>query len=136
MGKVHSDYDSYNQKIEQLEAKYSSILKLTYGFETSEGWFPILEEFFQKAIIFEGWFKVVQIKEKFGSLRIYIDTEDDMNKDDYELLQGLISEAEFKASRTCFDCGARNPPDAGKRSFYPVCGACYEKTQQRRLGKS
>ena len=59
-----------------------------------------------------------------------------MNKDDYELLQGLISEAEFKASRTCFDCGNRNPPNAGKRSFYPVCGECYEKAEQRRLSKS
>jgi len=127
------DHNIYEQKIEQLEAKYGSILNLIYGFEISEGWLPILEEFFEKAIIFEGWFKVVQVKEKFGSLRIYVDTEENFDKNYYDLLYSLIYEAEFKASRTCFDCGGQSPTKANTpyRSFYPVCGACYEKIQQR-----
>lgn len=43
--------------------------------------------------------RVVQIKEKFGGLRIYLDQHDDT-------LDAAIILAESIASRTCEDCGA------------------------------
>jgi hypothetical protein len=137
MAMQNSDYDEAVSKTDFLENKYASILHLRYGFEVNQGWLCILEEFFSMAIVFEGWFKVVQIKEKFGSLRIYVDTEEGFSKEDDMLLQGLISEAEFKANRTCCDCGAGNLVSGGRRRFYSVvCEECYEKVQQRRPSKS
>ena len=62
-----------------------------------EGWFPIVEE----AIIeieSRGGF-ILQVKEKFGGLRIY------SQGGDYDAISEIVRKAEVKASRICEDCG-------------------------------
>ena len=113
------------KKYDELEEKYKSILDTPYGFETPQGWLPLLEEFLEKAINFEGWFKIVQIKEKFGGLRIYIDTEDDVPNEIRTMIEGLIAEAEFKANRCCHECGCSIDRDNTKKhKFYVLCDNC------------
>jgi hypothetical protein len=125
----------HRENYDELEQKYKSILAISYGFETPQGWLPLLEEFLEKAINFEGWFKVVQIKEKFGGLRIYIDTEDDIPNEIRTMIEGLISEAEFKANRCCHDCGCSIDRDSAKKyRFFVLCDSCAamkHETQQR-----
>jgi len=113
------------EKYDELEEKYKSILRTSYGFEVPLGWLVIIEEFLERAINFEGWFKVVQIKEKFGGLRIYIESEDDVPKEISAMIDGLISEAEFKANRSCHDCGCSIDRDNAKKyKFYVLCDNC------------
>ena len=114
-----------SNKYDELEAKYKSILKLNYGFETPIGWYNILAEFLEQVTAFEGWFKIVQIKEKFGGLRIYIDTEDDIPEQIRAMIEGLISETEFKANRVCHDCGCNiDRNNTIKHRFYVLCNKC------------
>lgn len=113
------------EKYDELEEKYKSILDTSYGFETPLGWLPLLEQFLERAINFEGWFKVVQIKEKFGGLRIYTETEDDIPNEIRTMIDGLIAEAEFKAVRCCHDCGCEIDRDnARKYRFFVLCDVC------------
>lgn len=65
--------------------------------------------------------KILQIKEKFGGLRIYVS-----NSDRY--ISGLILDAENKASITCEFCGTSNPDDDIKarnnRWIKTLCAKC------------
>lgn len=73
-----------------------------FGFEVGEGWRPLLQELFEKMDKLQKEqnldIRVVQVKEKFGGLRVYINGAND---DVY----ALINEAEAKASKTCETCG-------------------------------
>ena len=72
-------------------------------FECGPGWQAILEELFEeleKVRVqekLEG-FTVVQLKEKFGGLRVYTDYHTDITEE-------LVTKAEEKAWKTCEDCG-------------------------------
>lgn len=62
------------------------------------GWLPIVEDLIVK-LIDKGWDRaLMQVKEKFGSLRFYIGTGTPEIFD-------LIREAENKSAVTCEDCG-------------------------------
>ena len=74
-----------------------------FGFECGYGWYPILEELFEKMhrYVTENDLnvKVVQVKEKFGGLRVYCHGHDD------KTIRDMIREAENKAEVTCETCG-------------------------------
>jgi len=66
--------------------------------ECGDGWLPLIQECIQK-LIDAGWNKeIIQIKEKFGTLRFYT------NKLNDECWK-IISEAEEKSAVTCELCG-------------------------------
>jgi|WetSurSiteA1Bulk_404760.scaffolds.fasta_scaffold00361_25 hypothetical protein len=83
---------------------------MAFGFECDKGWYPLIEEAFdkmEKAIdkmpkkernIFKNSFEILQVKEKLGGLRIYINIYTD------EIIK-IIVEAEEKAEKTCEVCG-------------------------------
>jgi len=75
---------------------------MAFGFECGDGWLPILEE------LFEGFqklvdkrddtsFKVEQVKQKYGTLRVYHN-----GGDEYE---ALVDRAEAMSEFTCEVCG-------------------------------
>jgi len=76
---------------------------MAFGFECGDGWLPILEDLFEKidqevkkAAL--SSFKVIQVKEKFGGLRVYVSEGNDS-------IEALIDAASSKAAVTCEDCG-------------------------------
>jgi hypothetical protein len=93
------------EKYDELEEKYKSILRTSYGFEVPLGWLVIIEQFLERAINFEGWFKVVQIKEKFGGLRFYIDSGEECPEDVYTEITNVIMSVENRSFTTCEICG-------------------------------
>lgn len=73
------------------------------------GWIPILDKLFQR-IIFLGWNKdLIQIKEKFGSLRIYIG-QDSKNNSNLNKIHEEISLAETLSLSMCEVCGQTAKP--------------------------
>ena len=74
---------------------------MCFGFDCGNGWYEIFRELFTKleAIDTEKQIRVVQIKEKYGSLRVYLGSyfTDEIDK--------LIREAEIASSKTCEVCG-------------------------------
>jgi hypothetical protein len=79
---------------------------MAFGYENGLGWYPLIEELFDKItelldtkyLELKEDFEVLQVKEKWGSLRVYVSTANDEIFD-------LIDEYEEKSSKICENCG-------------------------------
>lgn len=82
------------------------------GFDIGDGWFPIVENALKKIATIDVKWKLVQVKQKFCQLRIYIhfldyETDDlDVNKK-FEEIRRLANEAERLCDVACENCGAK-----------------------------
>ena len=76
---------------------------MPFGCECGDGWEPIIREACAKLDVVRrdrnATLRFVQIKEKFGSLRLYMTGYDDE-------VERIIMDAEENSERTCEDCGA------------------------------
>jgi len=68
-----------------------------------KGWRPIVEAFESAFNIYkleqvQGWCEIVDIKEKYGRLRIYVDGYD-------ETIDKMVKQAEHAAELVCEKCG-------------------------------
>lgn len=96
------------------------------GFACGAGWYPILDGLFaeletiRQEDILTG-LKVIQVKEKFGGLRVYVDGGN-------ERVHARIALAETEAAETCEGCGGPSP---GVRShggwLGNLCDSCVRK---------
>lgn len=106
------------EKDAELVAKYPLIFKEHYegrfGFECGDGWFDIIDKLcFALMADTEGQPPVAsQVKEKFGTLRFYVNDATDYQ---YE----LIDRAGKLSAHTCEVCGAPGTADY-KRSWIKV----------------
>ena len=115
---------------EELQNKYK-FLKPTnikeglmlFGFEVENGWMKILEELFekiQKELDCDKtikYFKVTQVKEKFGGLRVYVSGSNDK-------IDKYIEVAEQKSYKTCESCG-KSPATQNKNGWIvTLCKTC------------
>ena len=88
---------------EEILKQYPHLLRRDgrfWGLECGEGWHQLIYEFFQEIeplVKDSADFTVLQIKQKFGTLRIY--TNHDV------LVQDALHRAEKKAAETCEICG-------------------------------
>jgi hypothetical protein len=76
---------------------------MAFGFDVGDGWLEILSDLFEKidnALSDEERkeFKVVQVKEKFAELRVYIYGGNDK-------IDALIDKATVQSLNTCEQCG-------------------------------
>jgi hypothetical protein len=115
---------------------------MAFGCEHDDGWFDILWELCKALeveikkieekrtkkektieLIKDGdndWFKVQQVKEKFGSLRFYVTmASDEMYK--------LISDAEKKSQETCEVCGDKASLMEKSSWYKTLCKDCGNK---------
>lgn len=67
--------------------------------ECGAGWDPLLHPIVQKANELDA--TIVQIKEKFGRLRVYFDP----GQADTDALEEMIDQAELESGKTCELCG-------------------------------
>jgi hypothetical protein len=122
---------------EELIEKYPILLRDEMGcppyLEVSEGWRGILEELLPK--LEEGRLllpkdrqncHIVQLKEKFGGLRVYL-------SDGNDPMDLAILEAEKKAIKTCEFCG--EPGTLRNRGWWKVrCHTCQTQYEQEMKG--
>lgn len=62
------------------------------------GWHPILQRLHDQILAIDSTYEVVQVKEKFGGLRVYLLSEPLPVID-------LVAKAEVESQRTCEMCG-------------------------------
>jgi hypothetical protein len=98
-----------------------------FGIECGDGWFELLKECIQglKEVCEKHGYdtRVSQIKEKYGTLRFYLDsTSDEMDE--------VIYRAEEKSAVTCESCG--NPGSMNKTGYWMSvrCGECLEEMRK------
>lgn len=95
---------------QELQGKYSFLRAegiqndaMCWGFQCDDGWFPMLEELFEKidkiAKPYKG-FRINTVKEKFGGLRVYCFGSTDEIED-------LIEEYAQKSYTICEVCGRK-----------------------------
>lgn len=92
-----------------------------------KGWSGLINKLFDEKP--EGA-QVAQVKEKFGGLRFYVDYID-VNDEDVEKFEKLISWAESESFKMCEDCGSREnvstKPIEGRYWILTLCDLCREK---------
>ena len=94
-----------------------------WGVECSAGWYNIVFPLCEKLskLDLPETFRITQVKEKFGELRIYTSVK-------HPEVDALIREAEKLSTEICEVCGAK---DAGTSSIQgyvrTLCNACYKE---------
>lgn len=82
---------------------------MCWGFDVGDGWFKIIWKLslkLEKILndlrpVFKDTFMVDQVKEKFGTLRFYVNREDDT----FNRITNAIGMAEQASGQTCENCG-------------------------------
>ena len=105
---------------------------MCWGFDIGDGWFSILKEVALKLehILAEykkndpqgwqyGFYRATQVKEKYGTLRIYMSGSNDE-------IDAIIDKAESQSSKTCEVCGK---PGKTRGGYWIVtrCLKCWKK---------
>lgn len=106
------------------------------GIDIGDGWMPIVIELDQRLLELYPDYKIAQVKEKFGTLRFYVEGIPYYEEGTQELTEGtkLIGEAEGKTMTTCENCGAPGVPRYGGW-VKTLCDDC-DKERTRRRGSS
>jgi len=113
---------------------------MAFGLTCADGWFQLvwdlceniekelqkekkeidIKEKTKRLLRGEHRFKVTQVKEKFGTLRFYVNGATDK-------IYNMISEAENKSYTTCEVCGADAKPVKRGGWYATLCTDCAEK---------
>lgn len=92
----------------------------------NDGWIPIVQKLIEDINRLSGDLdvNVVEIKEKFGTLRFYVDGSS-------KEIDELIDEAELKSSITCDLCG--QPGELRRGGWLrTLCDECHNKDVKRK----
>jgi len=98
---------------------------MCWGFETGDGWFKLVDQLSADITTLDkrdgSETIAVQVKEKFGGLRFYVEGGS-------EAVWKAIDEAEALSERTCEWCGEPGTTRRGGWS-YTLCDSCWSKKQ-------
>jgi len=114
---------------------------MCFGFEHGDGWYTIIltlmEEIEKVCTETNTSIQVQQVKEKFGTLRFYIQFNGSTQKDEtirkqaYERIYELIERAEARTEFVCEGCGEPsvqpNPSQGWVRTLCEKCWNEYKK---------
>lgn len=125
-----------NEKLEEsLYKKYPKLFRqkdlpvtetcMCWNFECGDGWYWIIDNLCSCIQDYidandKSQVEAVQVKEKFGQLRFYINGADDY-------VHGMISLAETMSYATCEMCGSTTDIMHTSGWVKTICGACYDK---------
>lgn len=96
-----------------------------------EGWRPLIEQLHKDLLALDLDYDLLQIKEKFGGLRYYIQMSD--TKSVYDAQEALIAEAERKSEETCEFCGEPGKPrnTGGSTWIKTTCDTHHQERMER-----
>lgn len=99
---------------------------MCFGFECGDGWFGLLDALCEciQHYVDEGNYHQVeatQVKEKYGTLRFYINGGDDYIWD-------VVEKAEIASGMVCEQCG-RAGVLRGKGWLFTMCDLCWDKKE-------
>lgn len=126
----HEDFGKY------LADTYNNIFTEPIWVGCNEGWHEIIDalskqiaEIAKRFPTTDGEFRisVVQIKEKFGGLRYYVNYHN-MTDDDIQQIEFIIRNAEMKTFAICEDCGGNGEKVSPRRYWMKtLCRDCQNK---------
>jgi hypothetical protein len=114
--------------LDRLEQQYPDLFKIYRGgygncISVGSGWEDLIDRCCAEVTANDPTAQVVQIKEKFGGLRFYLDTDDQER-----LARSIIAKYEAEAERTCELCGKPgHTRNYTKYYIRTVCDECQTK---------
>ncbi len=119
----------------ELKEKYPELLQgmdmtiqescMAWGMEIGEGWSKIMSELCEK--ISKKGVVLTQVKEKFGTLRVYFSAPEKVHDE----VDNLINKAEGKSAKTCEVCGGDGKTRGGGW-LVTLCDSCDEERHKER----
>ena len=117
---------------------------MCFGCECGDGWYNLIYEALEKIenIMPEGYrIRMVQVKEKFGSLQIYFDFEmlpltispllsEEESKLLHEKIFNIIDETESKSRKICELCGKKCESRDIGGWVYTLCDECLKNRKR------
>jgi hypothetical protein len=100
-----------DQNTEILKRAFPNVFKQNFYFECGDGWFEIISKIASFINDQTAHCSAVQVKEKFGSLRFYINWEIDgygasvVPQETLDKIYEFISSMEISSKSVCEDCG-------------------------------
>ena len=117
-------YDKYPKIFRQKDLPMTETA-MCWGIECDDGWFDLIDTlcFLLQHSVVNGHpqIEAIQVKEKFGGLRFYVN-----GCDDYQ--DGLIAFAENFSYNICEICGTTRNVGHTKNFIKTICEDCYNKS--------
>lgn len=102
-----------------------------FGYSVGPGWLPIVSDLFRRVRQITDLFRVEQVKEKFGRLRMY--ASGGTTNEEKEQIRNLILCAELSSSQFCESCGLSGSMRSDGGWWRTACDACDHRHQRRNL---
>ena len=98
---------------------------MCWGIDTGDGWYDLIHNTCEKLMKTEGAenFRFVQVKEKFGGLRLYTGAATDEQFD-------IINKAEEESYHTCEWCGSKENITTSGGWLITLCDDCRQKRDE------
>ncbi len=117
---------------DDIYKKYSKVLSKPIYPETAEGWDALVEDFIEEMNEAAANFKsksitIIDIKEKFGGLRIYVDYN--LPSEQISDLEKIVSKYEHLSLKTCSYCGQEYKQMHKRKGYWDIvcCEECFNK---------
>ena len=109
---------------------------MCFGIAVNDGWYDIIDKMCEKLDMM-GKVEFLQIKEKFGQLRVYIQRDtDDSYEDNLKsaICRDIVYMAEFTSGNVCEFCGkyGKTRPASETGWIKTVCDPCLETRMNER----
>ena len=101
-------YEKYPSLFREVELP-CSVTCMCWGCSHGDGWYSIIEEMCEGLKKYKVYFN--QIKEKFGTLRVYYTCEE--GEKGSQRVKDIINRAEARSAETCEECGAPGKTKGG-----------------------
>ena len=114
-------------QINEIEQRLISRIPKPWGryISCNEGWYNILDELDVKLSYLDPYYKINQVKEKFGTLRFYFETtEDGLVRD---IMHDCVDAATYASSYTCEYCGSKQGKMQEGAWYKTACHTCWNK---------
>ena len=112
----------------KLKEKYPN---LAVSIDCEDGWFTILETLLEQLSNVEEYekvkLKIVQIKQKFGGLRVYVRFNENTPVEIIEHVRGLTQMAESMSYKICEYCGTTKNIGRSHGFIVTCCDECFSK---------
>jgi hypothetical protein len=121
-GHMRTKSDAQGDWIKRLKARFPGLFCgiSRWGFRCEVGWDGLITRLCERldALALPG-LRVVQVKEKFGTLRFYVEGGN-------KAVAGLIRQAEVESAETCEWCGSRGELRKSARGYFlTLCDSCF-----------